>query len=326
MAPSPSPFASASPLNLPSSATRASSSRHDPSSSSSSSTVLPSHETQMLFLGQACHLPNCRREDFLPFHCASCGHDYCSAHRLPHPGSEQGGHNCDFHLQPEKASSGEQGDFLVPLCPLCREPPRGWRRGEDPNLAMDRHLSSGDCPELVGEAGATQSRRVKKANECNYKRCHKIMIVKMDCEKCRESFCPSHRAPAQHQCGVSPPARAPDRRRDTQAATTSSTISGGLAGGVAALKRLKLGGASEGAAPAKSSSGSQQRDSSASASTSRIPPFQSDASSSNDTSSNNTSSNTHNASSGNIFGLNLSAGSAGRKVDKWVPPPIFGAA
>ncbi|PWN18724.1 hypothetical protein BCV69DRAFT_284706 [Microstroma glucosiphilum] len=315
MAPSPSPFASASPLNLPSSATRASSSRHDPSSSSSSIPALPSHETHMLFLGQACHLSSCRREDFLPFHCASCGHDYCSAHRLPHPGSEQGGHSCDFHLQPEKASSGEQGDFLVPLCPLCREPPKGWKRGEDPNLALDRHLSSGDCPELVGEAGATQSRRIKKANECNYKRCHKIMIVKMDCEKCRESFCPSHRAPAQHQCGVSP-ARTPDRRQDGQAPTASSTISGGLA----ALKRLKLGGASEAAAPAKNS-GNQHQASSEPTPRSHIP-----TASNNDTSKNNASSNSQSIGTGNIFGLNLSASSAGRKVDKWVPPPIFGQA
>lgn len=74
----------------------------------------------------------------------------------------------------------------MPLCPLCGQPPANWRRDEDPNIAMEAHLSS-RCPAIdenglrkdgkgVRTAGKS---RAKKDNVCRERKCTKIMLVPM---------------------------------------------------------------------------------------------------------------------------------------------------
>ncbi|CAD6900733.1 unnamed protein product [Tilletia controversa] len=178
------------------------------SASASSSSSTPKLEQQeragngpMMFLGQQCSWHECNREDFLPFQCADCSQPYCATHFRPYQ-----------HACAHAAAHEAEEDFRVPLCPICNEPPRDWRRGEDPNIAMERHLSSGMCAALdaggllregsgvLKSAGSGTKARTKKANECQFHRCHKIMIVPMHCAACSSDFCPSHRAPIQHAC------------------------------------------------------------------------------------------------------------------------------
>ncbi|KAK0539866.1 hypothetical protein OC835_000961 [Tilletia horrida] len=191
----------------------------------------------MMFLGQRCNWHECHREDFLPFKCADCGHHYCADHFRPQE-----------HACAAAAARDAAEDYRVPLCPICNEPPRNWRRGEDPNIAMERHLSSGQCTALDADgllrndgsggssaapgltAGGAAPRRAKRANECHLGKCHKIMIVPMHCADCGADFCPSHRAPAQHSCV-----------RKTAAAATATA--GGASGPAKSAARSAAAGA-----------------------------------------------------------------------------------
>ncbi|PWZ02880.1 hypothetical protein BCV70DRAFT_169106 [Testicularia cyperi] len=158
----------------------------------------------MMFIGETCALEECHREDFLPFKCSDCRLHFCSNHFRPQA------HRC-------RSYKDDVTDYRVPLCPICDTPPAGWKRDEDPNIAMDRHLS-GQCLKLdangylmSGRSAAKGSyqaqqpvKRVKKPNECTFVKCSKIMVVPIQCPQCRASFCPSHRAPAQHSCSTTP--------------------------------------------------------------------------------------------------------------------------
>lgn len=152
----------------------------------------------MMFIGERCALDECHREDFLPFKCSDCRQHFCSNHFRPQT------HRCSNYHDTDL-------DYRVPLCPICDNPPEGWKRDQDPNIAMDRHLS-GQCPMLDSngylKSGASASasspmKRAKKTNECSFVKCSKIMVVPIRCPQCSASFCPSHRAPNQHSCNHS---------------------------------------------------------------------------------------------------------------------------
>ncbi|EST09783.2 Zinc finger, AN1-type [Kalmanozyma brasiliensis GHG001] len=152
----------------------------------------------MMFIGERCAFDECHREDFLPFKCSDCRQHYCSNHFRPQT------HRCSHYNESDV-------DYRVPLCPICDNPPEGWKRDQDPNIAMDRHLS-GQCPKLdsngylksnasiPSSAPLKQMSRAKKPNECSFVKCTKIMVVPIQCPQCTSSFCPSHRAPNQHSC------------------------------------------------------------------------------------------------------------------------------
>nr|CDI51103.1 zf-an1 domain-containing protein [Melanopsichium pennsylvanicum 4] len=149
----------------------------------------------MMFIGERCALQECHREDFLPFKCSDCRQHYCSNHFRPQA------HRCSHYQENDL-------DYRVPLCPICDNPPQGWKRDQDPNIAMDHHLN-GQCPMLDSNGhlspDATTSisdstKRVKKTNECSFVKCSKIMVVPIKCPQCLACFCPSHRAPNQHIC------------------------------------------------------------------------------------------------------------------------------
>ncbi|UZJ55119.1 hypothetical protein CBS101457_004439 [Exobasidium rhododendri] len=171
---------------------------HGHDEGSGSSTVRAAekaYQSEMMFVGEKCHLSECRRDSFLPFRCRDCQHEFCSDHY------KTGDHRCS------KASAS----FLVPLCPLCHEPPKNWKRDEDPNIAMNAHLSPHwktgkieceaiDVQGVVRDDAKGKQPREKRTNECKEKKCRKIMIVPIQCPSCHLQFCPSHRAPVQHDC------------------------------------------------------------------------------------------------------------------------------
>lgn len=153
------------------------------------------YQSEMMFIGERCHLSACHREDFLPFRCPDCHHQFCSNHY------KTADHKC----------ASASATFLVPLCPLCHEPPKNWKRDEDPNIAMNLHLSPNpmtgkiecqavDVQGIVREDAKGRRPRQKKDNECRERKCRKLMIVPITCPSCRLQFCPSHRAPIQHAC------------------------------------------------------------------------------------------------------------------------------
>lgn len=114
----------------------------------------------MLWIGAPCF--HCKREDFLPLRCLACECLFCAehfgqeAHACPHPAR----------------------DMLVPLCPLCEEPPRGWRRDmptDELSSLMESHwtapaLDRGGCRALV-------SRRSGASRRCCVDRCQEKVLV-----------------------------------------------------------------------------------------------------------------------------------------------------
>ncbi|SPC65176.1 uncharacterized protein UHOD_00250 [Ustilago sp. UG-2017b] len=174
----------------------------------------------MMFIGERCALDECHREDFLPFKCSDCRQHFCSNHFRPQT------HRCSHYNESDV-------DYRVPLCPICDKPPEGWKRDQDPNIAMDRHLS-GQCSMLdsngylkanVSFPGASNMKRAKKTNECSFAKCSKIMVVPITCPQCCASFCPSHRAPNQHSCKHASSTSSP-ASSSTRIATTTQSSSG----------------------------------------------------------------------------------------------------
>ncbi|PWN53065.1 hypothetical protein IE53DRAFT_310908 [Violaceomyces palustris] len=184
----------------------------------------------LMFIGERCALEECHREDFLPFKCQECRESFCASHFRP------SSHRCSSHDE-------NLGDFRVPLCPLCDQPPEGWKRDEDPNIAMDRHLSTGKCPAIDENGLRKQTDRTnafrKKANQCNFSKCQKVMVVPITCPQCRTSFCPSHRAPAQHACQTS-------SRQSQSAPAMTKKKNTSLNGATSALKNLNIRSESNG--------------------------------------------------------------------------------
>lgn len=176
----------------------------------------------LLFVGDPCYV--CRQEEFLPLMCSECRHKFCSAHAPPS----------------EHACAQGQKDTLVPLCPLCEEPPRGWVRGEAP-FAVQRRIQAhwvapsvaqGGCRILLADGPASATRR--PTPRCHYGTCKRVLLVAVECPNCTENYCLAHRAPAQHAC----PVRVAQARNATQTGTHAalkSSIFAGLAGNDRAL-------------------------------------------------------------------------------------------
>lgn len=239
-----------------------------------------------MFIGERCALEECHREDFLPFKCSDCRQHYCSNHFRPQA------HRCSHHHESDL-------DYRVPLCPICDNPPDGWKRDQDPNIAMDRHLS-GQCPMLDSNgylkastpSSSTTMKRAKKTNECSFVKCSKIMVVPIKCPQCAASFCPSHRAPIQHACKHTSanPSPASSTTRVGASAQSSSGIKN-------AFQNLKISAPTSN--PNQNSSASTQPSATLKPSSNRTP----------DTSDSS-------APFGKMFD----------KSEKWVPKPIFGKA
>ncbi len=182
----------------------------------------------------------------------------------------------------------------------------GWKRDQDPNIAMDRHLS-GQCPMLdkngYVKSGALISssapvKRVKKANECSFVKCSKIMVVPIQCPQCTASFCPSHRAPNQHSCqhASSSSSTASSSARLASTSQSSSGIKN-------AFQNLKISGSSTSSTQNASATISKTASTPASAARANVP-----------------------TQSGTSSSTSLPFSKMFDKSEKWVPKPIFGKA
>ncbi len=233
------------------------------------------YQSEMMFIGERCHLSACHREDFLPFRCPDCHHQFCS----------------DHYKTAEHQCAHASATFLVPLCPLCHEPPKDWKRDEDPNIAMILHLSPNprtgkiecqavDVQGIVRDDAKGKRPRQKRDNECRERKCRKLMIVPITCPSCRLQFCPSHRAPVQHAC--------PSMQVKTAPVASSSAKH-------ANSKLLSV--VSQSNAPSSTAKNEREKPSDPKESASKSNPLQA-----------------------------INAVHKGLKMDKWVPVPLFGKA
>lgn len=236
------------------------------------------YQSEMMFIGQRCHWGECNREDFLPFRCADCQNKFCSEHY------KTANHHCP----------NPTPDFVVPQCPLCHEPPKQWKRDEDPNVAMDAHLTPNpktgliECKALGKDGKLQTQRKEKRENECEERRCHKLMVVPIQCPQCHLRFCPSHRAPVQHQCtSLSKSKQFSSASSSSSSSSPGSKLLDSLAAKRATIQQQKVTGQQ---APTEKQS----------------------------------------KLNGKVENLNpiraIHAASNERKMDKWVPRPIFGEA
>jgi predicted nucleic acid binding AN1-type Zn finger protein len=60
-------------------------------------------------VGRHCEMKLCKQQDFLPFKCEFCKHNYCADHRRPND------HNCEN----ETALNAIDDNYVI-ICPICQ--------------------------------------------------------------------------------------------------------------------------------------------------------------------------------------------------------------
>ncbi|KAK4049267.1 hypothetical protein OIV83_004203 [Microbotryomycetes sp. JL201] len=178
---------------------------------------------EFLTLGTHCSDPLCHQLDFLPFKCPSCSLPFCADHWRPPQG-----HTC-AKFDPLQA------DNRIPSCPLCSQPV-SFPVGQDPNVSMDRHLTS-SCPALA-KLSATDSTPTSSGTStpvhshlqqqklgghvCAERRCTTKLIAPITCSACRLKYCPKHRFDKDHDCL---------KQQQLQRQKTETNSGGGASGG-----------------------------------------------------------------------------------------------
>ncbi|KAF4590821.1 hypothetical protein EYR40_009418 [Pleurotus pulmonarius] len=147
-------------------------------------TSTPERDTHLLSVGKQCSLQTCMLVDFLPFKCQHCSKSYCGEH-----------FKIEAHKCPEYDES--KYDRVAPNCPLCNEPV-AVPPNQDPNIRMEQHLTR-DCSVMTGRTGKKKSGPV-----CARTKCGKTLFAPIQCNQCKQQFCPSHRFPADHSCTAPP--------------------------------------------------------------------------------------------------------------------------
>ncbi|KAG0211673.1 zinc finger, AN1-type domain, partial [Mortierella sp. GBA43] len=98
------------------------------------------------------------------------------------------------HACPNKDKAAQQ-DQRVPMCPLCNKPVP-VRKGEDPNVRMEQHISAG-CPEP-----ATTTDKPIYTNACRVQGCKSRSAIPIVCQTCRQNYCLNHRLESKHDCSA----------------------------------------------------------------------------------------------------------------------------
>lgn len=198
------------------------------SSSSPPSSSSPGLNQQMLAIGRQCSHPSCHLVDFLPFKCQHCANSYCADHFKP------AAHSCEKYDE-------SKYNRVAPDCPLCNEPVP-IPPGEDSNITMERHLTR-DCSFMTG-----RSQKANATPKCARPKCGKLLFAQIQCDKCRQKFCPEHRFPSSHNCpSISSTALPTPTSTAIKPSHQTRSIS---ASGLAALKRATTSVKSSAPSPA----------------------------------------------------------------------------
>ncbi|KAJ3983605.1 hypothetical protein F5890DRAFT_1462715 [Lentinula detonsa] len=156
------------------------------SSSSTQATPKVDQDGPLLDVGKQCSHPTCNLVDFLPFKCQHCQVSFCQDHY------KVAEHSCPKYDE-------NKHNRIAPNCPLCNEPV-AIRPGQDPNIRMEDHFAR-QCSVMTGHVAK------KSTPVCAQRKCGKVLFAPIHCDKCRKSFCPSHRFPGDHACNTIQTAR-----------------------------------------------------------------------------------------------------------------------
>ncbi|KAJ4482095.1 hypothetical protein J3R30DRAFT_3329480 [Lentinula aciculospora] len=153
------------------------------SSSSSRATHKLEQDGPLLAIGKQCSHPTCHLVDFLPFKCQHCQVSFCQDHY------KVAEHSCPQYDE-------NKHNRIAPNCPLCNDPV-AIRPGQDPNVRMEEHFAK-ECTVMTGHVAK------KSTPICAQRKCGKVLFAPIRCDKCRLSYCPSHRFPGDHTCHTTP--------------------------------------------------------------------------------------------------------------------------
>eukprot|EP00045_Choanoeca_perplexa_P009401 m.90431 g.90431 ORF g.90431 m.90431 type:complete len:161 (-) comp14882_c0_seq3:20-502(-) len=106
-------------------------------------------------LGNHCSQSACSKLDFLPFNCHKCHKVFCEDH---------------YKASTHTCGTAAFEDARSHKCPLCRQQ-LAVRRGEDPNVTVERHIAQG-CQTGKAKTGGISS-------ACTFKGCKKKELVPM---------------------------------------------------------------------------------------------------------------------------------------------------
>ncbi|KAG1715733.1 hypothetical protein ID866_1449 [Astraeus odoratus] len=162
-------------------------------------------DAQLLAVGRQCSAASCFLVDFLPFKCEHCSESFCAEHFTV------AAHKCPKYDE-------RKHDRVAPSCPLCNTPV-AIPPGEDPNIRMERHISS-ECNVMTGRSG-----RHKSTPVCARGKCGKVLFAPINCDTCHKQYCPQHRFPKDHGCETTVPSvvSSPARRNVWKASVPKST-------------------------------------------------------------------------------------------------------
>jgi predicted nucleic acid binding AN1-type Zn finger protein len=145
----------------------------------SNASTPPAKDEALLDIGKKCSYGRCGMVDFLPFKCEHCAQPFCAEHFRVEE------HQCSHY-------DSSKHDRVAPHCPLCDEP-IAIPPGQDPTIRFQDHVDT-KCPVTTGRKPGSSSPR------CANRKCNKVLISPIRCDKCRKQFCPPHRFPSDHTC------------------------------------------------------------------------------------------------------------------------------
>ncbi|KAK2566283.1 AN1-type zinc finger protein 2B, partial [Acropora cervicornis] len=135
-------------------------------------------DADLLSLGTHCSLAECKRLDFLPFHCSHCSQVFWYVQTIKLKRSRAFFRGCSVH---------------VPVCPICNHIIKK-SKNEDINSQVERHILSG-CKSLVVA-------KPKKSNKCSLKTCRQHGLMPFVCPECNKNHCIRHRHAEDHFCSA----------------------------------------------------------------------------------------------------------------------------
>ena len=125
-------------------------------------------------LGETCQVKSCGRLDFLPVKCYACHKKFCNDH---------------WQYDTHQCTGKHTKDVQVPVCPLC-DRPVPTAKGVSPDTTVSAHIDR-DCQ----SDPAVAKRNKVYINRCSVKKCKQKEMIKIECDKCRQTYCLKHRHP-----------------------------------------------------------------------------------------------------------------------------------
>lgn len=141
-------------------------------------------------IGEHCSHPGCNMKDFLPFHCDICKSTFCLEHRT------YASHACSGAFSRDKISIE---------CPMCKESIR-LTKADNPDEVWQQHYfngcNHGDSNNNSNSSSKAGGGSTPPLHKCAKPNCRTVLGPSntMQCSKCNQEVCLSHRLPEEHDC------------------------------------------------------------------------------------------------------------------------------